>query len=128
MRTASLSLIFLTIVALSIAFAQGAGSTGSVVFVPPAPGHFVATAGSVTCTVTGNAVPATAILVGCQLGAVAVPTYTIPLPANSAYTFDHRLNGDAISVILSVSSTGQISWQAVATPNGGTAGNASGTF
>jgi hypothetical protein len=50
--------------------------------------------------------------------------------AGSAYTFDHHLNGDAVTIILQVPANGVqgIAWQAAATPNGGTAANSAGSF
>lgn len=119
----------LTLLAVCLLAALSAtAQTGTVTVTAPAPGKFVASAGAVACTVAGNAVPATAVVVSCQVGGVAVPAYTIPLPANTAYTFDHRLNGDAVTVILQSSATGAVTWQAAATPNGGTAGSGSGSF
>lgn len=103
-------------------------NTGTITFTPPAPGKLVATAGSVTCNLTGNAVPATAISIQCNLGPTSVPSYTIPLPAGSAFTFDYRLNGDAVTIILQSNSSGLISYQVAATPNGGTQASGSGNF
>lgn len=103
-------------------------SQGTVTFNPPSPGSIVATAGSVTCTATGNAAPATAVSIQCTLGTVQIPAYTIPLPANSAYTFDHRLNNDAITMILQSDASGKLTWQASATPNGGTTQSGNGTL
>jgi hypothetical protein len=109
------------------------GATGTVVVTPPAPGKFVATAGNVTCTVSGNAIPATAVQINCVAdGTVTLQNSTIPLPAGAGYTMSHSWGvvpaqgstpgqaGDAVTATFLSSSSGVISYQVVATPNGGT--------
>jgi hypothetical protein len=116
---------FLTCFSLTISLFA---ATGTITFTPPAPGKVVAIAGSVTCTVSGNTVPATAVNVSCIMGSVTIPSYIVPLPANSAYSFTEILNGDAITFTLSSNASGVIAWQAAATPNGGTASTSNGNF
>jgi hypothetical protein len=122
--TKTLSTLFLFAAAL---FAQT--PVGTIVVTPPAPGKFVATAGKVVCTVTGNAVPATGATIACTVGSVTIPAYTIPLPAGAAYTFQQTFDVDAVTVTLQSSAAGAVTWQAVATPAGGTSsGQANGAF
>lgn len=123
-------------IVITLVLARLAHAQATVNFQPPVPpsapilGQVTATASAqLQCVVVGNAVPATAITVSCpHLGPTAIPAYTIPLIANAAYTFDQHFNGDAISFIIQSSAAGLISWQAVATPNGGTAVSANGNF
>lgn len=126
--------------------------TGTVVFTPdvpavtpvagsPAiPGHFTATANSITCTITGNAVPATAALITCTLGLTSpatVATYTIPLPsATASYTLSQGLNGDQVTMVLwgpganpNNKTSTLITFECAATPATGTgSGNITGAF
>jgi hypothetical protein len=103
-------------------------AAGTITFTPPAPGHIVVTAGSASVTVQANAAPATQVAIDTALGAVSVPQYAMPLPANSAYTFQHNYNGDAVTVTLQSNAQGIVSWQAAATPNAGTTANGSGVI
>lgn len=102
-------------------------STAPVTPVKGAPGSFTAIAGSISCTVTGNASPATGATISCSLGTTAIPDYTVPLAASTAFTFTYNFNGDALTVILDALS-GSITWQATAAPVGGTATSANGTL
>jgi hypothetical protein len=103
-------------------------AAGTITFIPPALGRIVVAAGGVQATIQGNNVPANQVGIETELGAVTVPPYTMPLPPNAAYTFQHNLNGDVITVVLSSSPTGALSWQAAATPAGGTEATGSGNL
>lgn len=114
-----------------------AAGTGSVSAIPPTPpnagtpGSVIATASpNLSCTVTGNAIPATAVIIACpQLGPTAkVAAYTMPMPAGTSYTFNQTYNGDAVTIMVISSATGAITWQAAATPSGGTAASGNGTL
>jgi hypothetical protein len=94
-------------------------TAGVVTYTPPSPGKIVVTANTVSCTITGNNAPATGVMVNCNLGSTIIPGYLIPLPANTSYVFDHRLNNDAVTITLASDAAGKITWQAAATPNGG---------
>lgn len=67
------------------------------------PAVLIATGGTspnvVTCSVTGNAVPATALTVSCSIGSVVISPYTIPFVVGTAYTFQHNFNGHALTVL-----------------------------
>jgi hypothetical protein len=87
--------------------------TGSVTFtepVPPRPaipGKLVAsTASGVQCTLTGDAVPATAITIACQVGSVVIQPYVVAFQPGMAYVFQHGLNADALTVMLSMPAAG----------------------
>ncbi|MGA2443686.1 MAG: hypothetical protein ABSH08_22250 [Tepidisphaeraceae bacterium] len=112
--------------ACALMLAQAA--VGTVTFTPPQPGKLVVTAGSETCTLTGNNVPATALSIACTIGSTTIPAYTMPLIAGASFTFQFNLNGDALTVILTADSTGKISYDAAATPNGGTTAHGTGNF
>jgi hypothetical protein len=103
-------------------------AAGTVEFFPPVLGHIVVGAGSINVTVQANAIPATALAINTALGAVTVPQYIMPFPPNSAYTFQHNYNGDAVTVSLSSNATGVITGTAAATPNAGTTANGSGVI
>lgn len=73
----------------SVLFTVSAWS--QVVFTPdqpsqaPIPGKIVATAPNLSCTFTGDSVPATSILVACSIGTVSVAPYTIPIASGVSY-------------------------------------------
>jgi hypothetical protein len=85
-------------------------------------------AASVACVMMANAAPATAVTVSASLGELALPPYPVALPPGSAYIFDHRQNGDAVTVMLVADAAGNVTWQAAATPNGGNTESGSGSI
>ncbi len=103
------------------------GQAGTVNFTPPTPGVVTATAGSISCVLTGNAVPATAIAVDCNIGGTHIP-FTIPIIVGNAFTADYHWNGDAVTFSFQRAAGGPITWTAAATPNGGTTASGSGNF
>lgn len=108
--------------------AQTSPPPGTVTFTPgqpptlATPAKLVATAGSgtsaVTCTLTGNAVPATSVTVACTVGTVTITPYTIAFTSGTAYTFQHNFNSNAVTVQLSELTGTTI--QVQATANGST--------
>jgi hypothetical protein len=76
-------------------------------------------AGAITCTVVAFGIPPTGVVITTVIGSVTIPAYRIALSPGSAYTFQYNLNGDAVTVLLNASATGEITWQAAATPAGG---------
>lgn len=75
----------------------------SIAPVAGTPAKLTATVGTapnvVTCTVTGNAIPATALTFTCSLGSIAIVPYTVPFNLGSAYTLQHNYMGNALTII-----------------------------
>jgi hypothetical protein len=99
-----------------------------ITFIPAAPARVVATVGAIVCTAKGNAVPATAVTVTCLLGTLSNGPHTFPIPPGSALTFTQTFNGDTAGFIFTLSTAGQITWQAGITPATGAAAQQSGVF
>lgn len=108
------------------------GLYGQVVYTPSIPpqtavaAKVIATAGtgvnSVSCTVVGNTVPATAIIASCVVGTTNIPAYTIPLSIGVAYTFQFNFDVNAVTFIINKPSSGPIT--ARVTANGSPETNA----
>ncbi|HEY3837687.1 MAG TPA: hypothetical protein VGL72_13995 [Bryobacteraceae bacterium] len=121
--------------AAAMLLAQTTTPVGSVKFLAPTPGVITATAGTVTCTFTANASPATAVAVSCTLGTDPI-SYPLPMVGNTTYYVEHAscigcaagVKGDDVSALFSPQTTGGIQWQVSATPNGGTAFLLAGKF
>jgi hypothetical protein len=103
--------------------------------VPPTagtPGKLVTVAGTgstaINCTLTGNAVPATAINFACNLAGVTIPAFTLPMPsAGQLFAFTYQFNSgtNAVTTIVTLTpGTAGVAFQA--TVNGGAA--VTGTF
>lgn len=124
-----MKILFIALLACLPAFSQ----TGTVSFTPPAPGHVHMQAGTITCDLTGNAVPATVITVSCDLDGTPI-SYNIPVVEGKAYTTQFNSGvvggstGDAVSFSFMRAVGGFINWQAAATPNGGQTASGSGNF
>jgi hypothetical protein len=109
------------------AFGQTAGTIVTTPPTAPTPavvGKVVATAGTVNCTLTGNAAPATAVLIACTVAGVVIAPYSMPpLGANSGYSFTHSnlATGDAITAILKADGSKAITADVVATTAAGSA-------
>lgn len=88
--------------------------------VPPqaaVPGKLVLTddtAGNptVACTFTGNAVPATAIIVSCSVGSTITDSYTLQFSPGIARTISVMFNANSITATFSSPPTGGIAVQA----------------
>src|SRR5690348_930673 len=96
--------------------------------VAAAPGKLAITTATVNCTLTGNAVPATALTISCSVAGVAITPYTVPFNATggtlNAYTFQHNWGSDAVTVIMKQNATAGVDFQATAN----TATATTGTF
>lgn len=124
---AFMKLLLLPAVLCACSFAQTPAAT--ITAVPPAVpvpavvGKVTANAGVVACTLTGNAVPATAVTIACTVNSVAIQPYTMPLAANAAYTFQHNFlsTNDSVTVILRADAAKAITAEVTASSNGGNA-------
>lgn len=104
-----------------------------VTFTPPTPavaakpGVLNAMAGTaptaITCVLTGNAVPATAISIACTVAGITLPAYSMVFQGTGgtlvAFTFQYNYGSNALSVILKQDATAGVDVQA--SVNGGTA-------
>lgn len=84
---------------------------------PGVPGKLVitdATAGNptVSCTITGNAVPATALTFACAVGSITQPTYTIQFSPGISYTLQFNFNINTVTGIFTCPPSGGIQAQA----------------
>jgi hypothetical protein len=118
-----MKLLFAILLTAIPAFSQ----TGTVVFTPPTPGVVHMVAGSLTCDLTGNAVPATVIHVACSIGGTPI-VFDIPIVVGNSFTADYHFNGDAVTFTFQRAAGGPITWSAAATPNGGMTASGSGNF
>jgi hypothetical protein len=94
------------------------GQSGTVVFtpaIPPVaavPAKLVANAGTgvtaISCTIVGNAVPATSLSITCLVGSTNIPAYTIPLTTGISYTFQFNYDVNAITFICQKPASGPI--------------------
>lgn len=62
-------------------------------------------AGAITCTITGNAVPATAVSIACTAGAQTIPAYSVPFVPSMAFTFALNLGSNSVGAILTMPAT-----------------------
>jgi hypothetical protein len=108
-----------------------AAAQGAVTYTPPVPaqtatpGKVVMAAGALTCTVTGDAVPAQALAITCT-GAITTSAILIPLPTGANFTFVLGLNGDSVAILFSHTNT--VSFQATVTSAGTTSPVTTGTL
>jgi hypothetical protein len=113
-------LLLVCLLALPVLYAQA-------VFTPPVPpsggsaGKLSLAAGTspnnLGCIVNGNAVPATALVFNCSIGATVIPQFTMQFPSGTAFTFQFNFGGHAITAILQQASAGVT---VSATADGGT--------
>jgi hypothetical protein len=67
-----------------------------------------AQAGTEQCSIVGDTFPATKLTITCNINQLAQFTYTLPLAANAAYTFQHNYGTDAITAICRADAAGKI--------------------
>lgn len=113
-------------------------AAAQVTFTPPQPptaakpGVLTATAGTtpnaISCVLTGNAVPATAISIACTIAGVVIPAYSMPFQGTAgtliAFSVQYNYGVNALSILLKQDATEGVDVQA--SVNGGTA--TTGTF
>lgn len=113
------------------AFSLSATVEAQIVYTPPVapqaatPAKLVVSGGtspnSVSCTVTGNAVPATSLTFACTVLGVSITPYTIPFTTGSAYTLQHNIPNVAVTIIANGVNLPGTPINVSATVNGGTA-------
>ncbi len=95
----------------------------SLIFTPPAPGRVtvMTTSGKISGTISGNTLPATAVIFALSVNGEAV-NYSMPLIANQAYTMQQNFTSggvsDALTGTFTTNGIGLISFSI--TLNGGT--------
>ena len=104
-------LLFAVLINLSTLQAQVTGTvnvTPGNPAVAAVPTKVVSTAGVISCTLTGNAFPATGLIIACTINSSNF-SYTLTLPYSTTYTFQHNYALDALTESVKSSSTGLIS-------------------
>lgn len=106
------------ILILAVMCISAFGQNGTVTVTPPIPpmpataGSVIATAGTVACTITGNAVPATSLAITCTLGASVIAAYTVNYVSGTTYAVSHSLDGNQVTFTSQKVGNNPINWNA----------------
>lgn len=76
---------------------------------PAAPGKLTASANTVICAVTGNAVPAKALLIACTVNGSVITPYFVTLPAGASTTINYGFGQDGVTLLAAADAAGAIS-------------------
>ena len=113
---------------------------GQIVVTPPVPpaggtaGKVVVTAGTINCTITGDAVPAAGIQVACTVAGTVIAPYHVTIATQQNFTLNHvhlppaPASADAVTCLFAQAATaGQIKFDC-SSVTANTESHATGTF